>query len=98
MDSCYLLQLRWLFWPAQIAFMQTLMAEGVADKKDIVFLDMDVLVVDSLAEASNAALTVAALTCLCPMLHMYDSFLKYMHAILKSSAQLTGPDCERRVT
>ena len=33
--------------------MQTLMAEGVADKKDIVFLDMDVLVVDSLAEVSS---------------------------------------------
>lgn len=38
----------------QIAFMQTLMAEGVADKSDIVFLDMDVLVVDSLAEVCKA--------------------------------------------
>ena len=36
----------------QIAFMQRLMAEGVADKRDVVFLDMDVLVVDSLAEVS----------------------------------------------
>lgn len=40
----------------QIAFMQTLMAEGVADKSDIVFLDMDVLVVDSLAEVCKASL------------------------------------------
>ena len=39
-------------WLRQIAFMQALMAEGVADKLDIVFLDMDVLVVDSLAEVS----------------------------------------------
>ena len=38
--------------PAQIAFMQLLMAEGAADERDIVFLDMDVLVVDSLAEVA----------------------------------------------
>ena len=31
------------------------MAEGVADSYDIVFLDMDVLVVDSLAEVSIPA-------------------------------------------
>ena len=48
-----------LLWPVQIAFMQKLMAEGVADKKDIVFLDMDVLVVDSLAEVSIAASTAS---------------------------------------
>ena len=39
-------------WLRQIAFMRALMAEGVADTHDIVFLDMDVLVVDSLAEVS----------------------------------------------
>lgn len=37
----------------QIAFMQTLMAEGTADSSDIVFLDMDVLIVDSLAEVQR---------------------------------------------
>ncbi len=42
-----------LCWLLQIAFMQSLMAEGVADKSDIVFLDMDVLVVDSLAEVCS---------------------------------------------
>lgn len=42
-----------LGWLLQIAFMQSLMAEGVADKSDIVFLDMDVLVVDSLAEVCS---------------------------------------------
>ena len=35
---------------AQIAFMQQLMLEGLGDSTDLVFLDMDVLVVDSLAE------------------------------------------------
>ena len=39
-------------WLAQIAFLQALVAEGVADTHDIVFLDMDVLIVDSLAEVS----------------------------------------------
>ena len=38
--------------------MQALMAEGVADERDIVFLDMDVLVVDSLAEVSVRLLTL----------------------------------------
>jgi hypothetical protein len=34
----------------QIAFMKQLMMEGLGDNTDVVFLDMDVLVVDSLAE------------------------------------------------
>ena len=38
-----------------MAFMQTLMAEGVADTHDVVFLDMDVRVVDSLAEVRSPA-------------------------------------------
>lgn len=36
----------------QIAFMQQLMMEGLGDSTDVVFLDMDVLVVDSIAEVS----------------------------------------------
>ena len=35
--------------------MRALMAEGMADTHDIVFLDMDVLVVDSLSEVSIPA-------------------------------------------
>ena len=38
--------------------MRALMAEGVADARDIVFLDMDVLVVDSLAEVSIPGMSV----------------------------------------
>ena len=45
----------------QIAFMQALMAEGMADTHDIVFLDMDVLVVDSLAEVSIPVLAMPLL-------------------------------------
>lgn len=35
---------------AQIAFLQQLMADGLEQSTDVVFLDMDILVVDSLAE------------------------------------------------
>ena len=42
-------------WLRQIAFMRALTAEGAADTHDIVFLDMDVLVVDSLSEVSIPA-------------------------------------------
>ncbi len=37
-----------LFW--QIAFMKELMAEGLNNTTDVVFLDMDAFVVDSIAE------------------------------------------------
>ena len=35
---------------AQISFLQHLMAKGLAQSMDVVFLDMDILVIDSLAE------------------------------------------------
>lgn len=38
------------FFMAQIAFMKQLMTEGVANTTDVVFLDMDALVVDSITE------------------------------------------------
>lgn len=44
-DSCYAL--------AQIAFMKELAAEGLENSTDVVFLDMDALVVDSIAEVGT---------------------------------------------
>ena len=43
---------------AQISFMRALMAEGLAGSTDIVFLDMDVLVVDSLGEVRGSPYTL----------------------------------------
>ena len=37
----------------QIAFMKQLAAEGLEHSTDVVFLDMDALVVDSIAEVSS---------------------------------------------
>ena len=48
---------------AQIAFMQQLMLEGLGGSTDLVFVDMDVLVVDSLAEV--CALIPRCTTCCC---------------------------------
>ncbi len=38
------------FIVAQIAFMKQLMVEGISNTSDIVFLDMDALVVDTITE------------------------------------------------
>ncbi len=37
-------------WDVQIGFLQQLMTEGSGNSTDVVFLDMDILVIDSLAE------------------------------------------------
>jgi hypothetical protein len=49
----------------QIAFMRQLMAEGVGGRTDLVFLDMDVLVVDSLGEVRTVESTAISMAFPC---------------------------------
>ncbi len=49
----------------QIAFMKQLMAEGVSNTTDVVFLDMDALVVDSITEVRLSILCFLSQTCIC---------------------------------
>ena len=51
--SCMVIDCKLCFAVAQIAFMKELAAEGLENSTDVVFLDMDALFVDSIAEVST---------------------------------------------